>query len=199
MTSRTVSTLKFVGSISLGLLTGVSYTLSTLTLPTILTLPTATSASQAFTSLTSISLLHLRALAVISSSSFILSYILSQRSQRHPYLLWICLFVGGSQLAETLMPKKLPAPRAIPTPRTRKTKTRHMDSSYEVLGHDTNSEATLSGEEGEDEVNGEEVRKQMEGFMANQIVRTVVTGLGFAISIIGIWGDGAAEMVIIEM
>ncbi|RAL63265.1 hypothetical protein DID88_004342 [Monilinia fructigena] len=33
MSTRTVSTLKFVGSISLGLLTGVSYTLSSLTIP----------------------------------------------------------------------------------------------------------------------------------------------------------------------
>jgi len=74
-----------------------------------------------------------------------------------------------------------------------------MDASYEVLGHDTNSEGTLSGEEAEDEVNGEEVRQQMEGFMTSQIARTVVAGLGFAISLVGIWGDGAADLVIIEM
>jgi len=74
-----------------------------------------------------------------------------------------------------------------------------MDASYEVLGHDSNSEGTMSGEDMEEEVNGEEVRQQMEGFMTSQIVRTVVAGLGFAMSVVGIWGDGAADVVIIEM
>lgn len=74
-----------------------------------------------------------------------------------------------------------------------------MDASYEVLGHDSNSEGGLSGEEGEEDINGEEVREQMEGFMTSQIIRTVVAGLGFAMSVVGIWGDGAADVVIIEM
>lgn len=74
-----------------------------------------------------------------------------------------------------------------------------MEASYEVLGHDNNSEGTLSGEELEDEVNGEEVREQMEGFMTSQVIRTVVAGIGFAMSVVGIWGDGAADVVIIEM
>ena len=74
-----------------------------------------------------------------------------------------------------------------------------MDASYEVLGHDSNSEGTQSGEEGEEEVNGEEMREQMEGFMTSQIIRTIVAGLGFAMSVVGIWGDGAADVVIIKM
>lgn len=76
-----------------------------------------------------------------------------------------------------------------------------MDASYEVLGHDSNSEGTQSGEEleTEEEVNGEEVREQLEGFMTSQILRTVVAGLGFAMSVVGIWGDGAANVVIVEI
>ena len=74
-----------------------------------------------------------------------------------------------------------------------------MDASYEVLGHDSNSEGTMSGEEAEDEVNGEEVRQQMDGFKMNQIVRTAVAGLGFAMSVVGIWGDGAADVIIVEI
>ena len=74
-----------------------------------------------------------------------------------------------------------------------------MDASYEVLGaSDKESEGSISGQEEED-VNGEEVRVQMEGFMMTQVVRTVVAGIGFAMSVVGIWGDGAADMVIIEM
>jgi len=204
MASRGVSTLKFVGSISLGLLTGLSYTLSTLTLPTLLTLPSATSASRAFTNLTTVSLTHLRTLAGISGSSFLLAYLLSPRSQKHPYLLWTALFVAGSGVTDLVLPssvlKASASPRTSQKPRDRKGKGRQqMDASYEVLGHDSNSEGTQSGEELEDDVNGEEVREQMEGFMTSQIVRTVVAGLGFAMSVIGIWGDGAADVVIIEM
>jgi len=203
MAPLTVPTLKFVGSISLGLLTGLSYTLSTLTLPTLLTLPTASSASRAFTNLTSVSLAHHKTLAAISSSSFLLAYILSPRGQRHPYLLWTTIFVASSGLMDVILrpfaSKSVTAPRTTRKAADRKGKGRQMDASYEVLGHDSNSEGTMSGEEMDEDVNGEEVREQMEGFMTSQIARTVVAGVGFAMSIIGIWGDGAAEVVVIEM
>jgi len=205
MASRTVSTLKFVGSISLGLLTGLSYTLSTLTLPTLLTLPSASSASKAFTNLTMLSLTHLRTLAGVSGSSFFLAYILSPRSQKHPYLLWTTLFVATSGFADFLVrptagAKAITGARKYNVRRDRKGKGRQMDASYEVLGvSDRESEGTASGEEMEEDVNGEEVREQMEGFMMTQVVRTVVAGIGFAMSVIGIWGDGAADLVIIEM
>jgi autophagy-related protein 33 len=81
-----------------------------------------------------------------------------------------------------------------------------MDASYEVLGSsDRDSEGMTSGEEmdveeQEEQVNGEEVREQMEGFQQRQIVRTAIAGIGFMMSVIGIWGDGSpADMVIIEM
>jgi autophagy-related protein 33 len=76
-----------------------------------------------------------------------------------------------------------------------------MDSSYEVLGaSDRDSEGTLSGnEEAEEDVNGEEIRERMEGFMMGQVVRTAVAGVAFVMSVVGIWGDGAADLVIIEM
>jgi len=74
-----------------------------------------------------------------------------------------------------------------------------MDHSFEVLG-DSHSEGTSEGEvEEEEAVNGEEVREQMEGFMVSQVVRTVVAGIGFAMSVVGIWGDGSSEVVIIEL
>jgi autophagy-related protein 33 len=166
--------------------------------PTLLTLPSASSASQAFTNLSTLSLTNLRALAGISSTSFFLAYLLSPRSQKHPYLLWTTLFVASSGLTDYVLK---PAARVKTVPkRDRKGKGRQMDASYEVLGtSDRDSEGTVSGEEMEEEVNGEEVREQMEGFITGQVVRTVVAGIGFAMSVVGIWGDGATEVVIIEM
>ncbi|KAG4442310.1 hypothetical protein IFR05_002234 [Cadophora sp. M221] len=203
MASRTVSTLKFVGTISLGLLTGLSYSLTTLTLPTLLTLPSATSASKAFANLNASSLLHLRTLAGVSSTSFLLAYLLSPRSQKHPYLLWTTLFIVSSGFTEYLVqPYISKTTTSIRTvkPKSKKGKGRQMDSSYEVLGaSDRDSEGTISGEEMDEDVNGEEIRQQVEVYMKVNIAKTIVAGIGFAMSTIGIWGDGAADLVIIEM
>ncbi|RFU25651.1 hypothetical protein B7463_g10679, partial [Scytalidium lignicola] len=200
MASRTVSTLKFVGSISLGLLTGLSYTLSTLTVPTLLTLPSASSASRAFSNLASVSLSQARVLAGISSTSFVLAYLLSPRSQKHPYLLWSALFVAGSSFTDYVFPGKSITEPKPSTSRSRdvKGKGRQMDASYEVVG-DSHSEGTVSGEEMDEDVNGEEVREALKGFITSQVARTAVAGIGFAMSIIGIWGDGASDVVVIKM
>ncbi|KAE8444980.1 hypothetical protein EG329_013986 [Mollisiaceae sp. DMI_Dod_QoI] len=199
MAGRTVSTLKFVGSISLGLLTGLSYTLSSLTVPTILTFPSATSASKAFSNLTTLSLTHLRTLAGVSSASFFIAYILSPRSQKHPYLLWTSLFVAASGVTDLVMPvTKKPVKGARAPRQKQKGKTRQMDASYEVLGA-SDRESEASGEDMDEDVNGEELKEELEDFLLIQVIRTCIAGAGFAMSVIGIWGDGAADMVIIEM
>lgn len=86
-----------------------------------------------------------------------------------------------------------------------------MEASYEVLGtppsagsSDAHSEGS-GGEEleaGED-VNGEEVRAEVEGFLKKQVVRGAVTGVAFLLSVVGIWGDGVpavyGQAVIIEV
>ena len=75
-----------------------------------------------------------------------------------------------------------------------------MDASYEVLSKsakDYESAGLASSEEEvDDDVNGEEVREEMEVFMQSQVIRTVVAGLGFAMSVVGIWGDGALTEII---
>ena len=42
----------------------------------------------------------------------------------------------------------------------------------------------------EDDVNGEVVREAMEVWRRGQFIKAGVTGLGFAMSVVGIWGDG---------
>jgi autophagy-related protein 33 len=87
-----------------------------------------------------------------------------------------------------------------------------MEASYEVLGSglDAHSEgSTASGgeemeaEEGNDVVNGEEVRFEVEAFLKKQMVRSAVAGLGFLLSVVGIWGDGVSpvygQAVVIEV
>lgn len=71
-----------------------------------------------------------------------------------------------------------------------------MEASYEVLGDSHSDEGAASnsgGEELEEEINGEEVRGEVEFFLKNQLVKTVISGVAFSMAVIGIWGDGAVR------
>jgi len=201
--------LKFVGTVTLGLLTGFSYTLSTLTVPTLLTLPSAETAAKAFYSLASTAKRQLSVLATVSGSSFLLAFFLSPRPYRHPYLLYTSVLVFGSRLvtSEHVTPYLFTAPRATSSStrvkiRDRKERTprARMEASYEVVGSpDSHSEGAGSEdmereEESQAPMNGEEVRGEVEHFLKKQAVQTAVAGLGFLMSVIGIWGDGAVQV-----
>ncbi|KAK2067631.1 hypothetical protein P8C59_001353 [Phyllachora maydis] len=217
MASRGVAVLKFVGTISLGLLTGVSYSLSSLTVPTLLMLPSASTAARALSSLAGSAKRQLRALASLSGSAFLLAYFLSPRACRHPYLVYTPVLVLGSDLAtsDVVAPYLFgrwaagPESATAPAPRRRKTTQARMEASYEVLGgsSDAHSEGTsgssFSGEEHDDDdhddggaadVNGEEVRGKVERFLKRQVAQSVLAGLGFAVAVVGIWGDGATHV-----
>ncbi|KAL2262552.1 hypothetical protein VTK26DRAFT_979 [Humicola hyalothermophila] len=217
MAARGVSVLKFVGTVSLGVLTGLSYTLSSLTIPALLTLPSASTAARVFDTLTTTAARHLRILSSTSSVAFALAYLLSPRPLRHPYLLYASALVLGSQLAasDRLAPYLLtlgPSPSGSPSPspssaaaakRQQKQKERSarmMEASYEVLGSVPGSASSDAHSEGSaeelesDDVNGEEVRAEVEGFLKKQVVRSAVAGLAFMLSVVGIWGDGVAPV-----
>lgn len=78
-----------------------------------------------------------------------------------------------------------------------------MEASYDVIGSDAHSEATLdsaSDRSIEDDgatadVNGEEVRGEVEAFLKKQVVSAATAGLGFLMAVVGIWGDGAVGYV----
>ncbi|CAK4032278.1 hypothetical protein CB0940_08323 [Lecanosticta acicola] len=149
---------KFVGTIGLGLLTGVSYTLSTQSLPSLLTLPSAKPAAYTLSQSTRLSTLHIRALSTLSATSLFLAFYLSPPRIRHPYLLWTGLVAGASGGLNLLMEKRAKTGVAI-----------------DEIG----------------EVNGEEVEKRARDQQFLEFVRTGVAGFGFAMGVVGIWGDGA--------
>lgn len=190
---------------------GFSYTLTTLTLPTILTLPSASSAARAFTTLREKATANLRALTAISSTTFLLAFLLSPRAVRHPYLLYTSVLVATSGLADKIAPhifaaSEPPASAPVATPAARRqqhiqqqqqqARRRAMEASYEVLG-DVHSEGTgsASGEEVDEEhLNGEEVRGDVEAYLKTTVVQTAVASVGFLMAIIGIWGDGVPAL-----
>ncbi|ORY66410.1 uncharacterized protein BCR38DRAFT_430192 [Pseudomassariella vexata] len=209
MASKKVSLLKFVGTVSLGLLTGASYTLSTLTIPSLLELPSASTAAKAYRSLTDTATTHLNALTGLSGTAFFLAFALSPRPYRHPYLLYTSLFVFGTRLTHHVSPKifgisasssssfssSSPAAQrkaASANARKQKQAARRMEASYEVLGDSHSDEGS---DEVDEDINGEEVRGEVELFVRDQIVKTVVMGLGFMMAVVGIWGDGVADLV----
>ncbi|KAI9804435.1 MAG: hypothetical protein M1825_001334 [Sarcosagium campestre] len=162
MPGATVVGLKFVGTISLGLLTGVSYSLSNLTIPSLLGLPSATTAQQTFSRLQARGRTQLSALTTVTTTTLVLAYALSPRRARHPYLLWTALATvlsTGGDLWYSAQRRKAIRQGNLP-------------------------------DESDAFVNGEELRKGMERFKFVQTIRTGVAGLGFLMSVIGIWGDG---------
>ncbi|KAK3683203.1 hypothetical protein LTR37_020445 [Vermiconidia calcicola] len=149
---------KFVGSISLGLLTGVSYTLSTQSLPSLLTLPSAKPAAYTLNQTARLATLHIRTLSSISTISLALAFYLSPPRVRHPYLLWTALLAatsGGLNLA--------------------------MDKSMK--------QRVVKDDVGD--VNGEQVEKKARDQQWIEFVRTGISGVGFVMSIVGLWGDGS--------
>ncbi|KAJ9639378.1 hypothetical protein H2199_006411 [Coniosporium tulheliwenetii] len=140
---------KFVGTFSLGLLTGLSYTLATHSAPSLLALPTATHCARSFLYLQTTAKRHLRLLSAVTVTSLSLAFIISPRA-------------GGTPV------------------------------DY-VLRHDEDGLKSVVGEEGERaeaEVNGEEVRGAVERFGFAEKVRTGVSGVAFAMAVVGIWGMG---------
>lgn len=201
-------------------------------MPTLLTLPSASTASRAFQTLTTTARTHLRTLAGISSSAFFLAFALSPRSFRHPYLLYTSVLVAASRLVVTdavapylfTLPQpqsqsqqsaasRQQPPRRDPQQRAAAAAARRMEMSYDMIGSDVHSEATLDSASDRsveddsaaaaaaahptspDNVNGEEVRGEVEGFLKKQAVSTAVAGLGFVMAVVGIWGDGAVTYV----
>lgn len=119
---------KFVGTVSLGLLTvrylkplsipplswqlmvilqGVSYTLSTQSLPSLLTLPSAKPAAYTLNQTARLATLHITTLSTISCVSLALAFALSPPRVRHPYLLWTSLVAAGSGALNLAMDKSM--------------------------------------------------------------------------------------------
>ncbi|KAM0343891.1 hypothetical protein ACHAPU_008160 [Fusarium lateritium] len=186
-----VSLLKFVGTVSLGLLTGVSYSISTLALPVLLRLPSSASASHGLATLNAALKTPVLALTSLAAAPFLISFALAPRSSRHPYLLYTALLATLSSVAPVLIPAPA-SPRATSSA-TRQSSRAKMEASYEVLG-DAHSEP--ASEEDIEDVNGEGVRAEVEGLARSYIARTALSALGFAMAVVGIWGDGSPQAVI---
>ncbi|KAL9061490.1 MAG: hypothetical protein Q9162_000021 [Coniocarpon cinnabarinum] len=162
MSGITVPILKF----------GVSYATSTQSIPSLLLLPSAGAGSATFKSHQASTTRHLNGLSLAATSTYLLAYALSP-GRRHPYLLWTCLAVGiGASTDVFLSRRSSDAKKRDPSPAGKV-----EEEDYEDVN-------------GSVRVNGEEVRKSMEGFKLRQAVRAGLSGFAFLLGVVGMWGDG---------
>lgn len=139
----------------------MSYTLSTQSLPLLLTLPTAKPAAYTLTNTIRLAARHTAILSSLSFATLTTAFLLSPPRIRHPYLLWTALVAGASG-ALTL---------------------RTDGTALRLWGKARDDTAV--------EVNGEQVEQQARERQGWEFVRAGLSGVGFAMGVVGIWGDGA--------
>ncbi|KAJ9500092.1 hypothetical protein LTR99_008460 [Exophiala xenobiotica] len=183
-----ISITKFVGTISLGLLTGTSYTLTTITLPSLALLPSASLAARTLATIQTRSTRHILTLASISSLSLITAFTLASPRGRHPYLLWTALvsFLGGQGVEYWYNGLS-----RFPSLSARSSRSKASDARGTSPGGSDSGYIEVEASGSEDQVNGEKVEMEMSRERKVQKVRTWIAGVGFAMGVVGIWGDGA--------
>ncbi|KAI4712854.1 hypothetical protein J4E89_001829 [Alternaria sp. Ai002NY15] len=165
MAAQTVSICKFVGTITLGIATGVSATVSTIALPSLLALPTAINARTSLTYLTTKSTNLSSYLRHITTFTLFSAYCLSPARFRHPYLLYTSIFAFVSGPG--------------------------VDYAVGLTEGGNEKRQVMELEAQGDEVNGEQVRLAVERKQVVEWVKTGLAGVAFAMQVVGLWGDGA--------
>ncbi|OAP64550.1 hypothetical protein AYL99_00522 [Fonsecaea erecta] len=191
-----ISITKFVGTISLGLLTGTSYTLQSITLPSLALLPSASLAARTLATIQTQSTRQILTLASISSLSLITAYTLASPRGRHPYLLWTALvsFIGGQGVEYwfngfSRFPSWGISRRS--NGQSGHLKASRVATSPSAAGDESGYIEVESDSSDEQQVNGEKVEMEMVRERKVQKVRSWIAGVGFAMGVVGIWGDGA--------
>jgi autophagy-related protein 33 len=158
---------------------GVSYTLSTLTLPSLLFLPTASSAAQTHAFLKAKAKRTQRILSTLAISALTFAFVFSPPPGRHPYLLWTSLACGAG-----FIPGVNRFMRQVSGEKEDEVPVVGMEESGVIVGSSSDS-----GDE--EAVNGELVRRGVERGRNVEAVRTGIWGLAFTLGVLGLWGDGA--------
>ena len=156
---------------------GVSYTISTTTLPPLLALPTAQPAHTTFQHLRALTHRHQLILTTLSTSTLLLAYILSPPRGRHPYLLWATLAIGAGY------------GRDIWAGVVEKVKGKNGGKGKDEASGSDSSDEEWEVEGSVGSLNGEVVREGMEKWRGKMMGRTAVWGIGWLVTVVGLWGD----------
>ncbi|GKZ79749.1 hypothetical protein AnigIFM56816_003955 [Aspergillus niger] len=174
---------KFVGTVSLGLLTGMSYSASSVAIPSLSLLPTANTASRSLNEVKRLNRKHGLRLTNIANGCFLFAYCLSSRQRKHPYLIWVCVTsTVGSYAFDYLFHRQDGFVAWIQSVL--------QDTGCGFLTvQKQKKEEDIVVVEAEENVNGESVQKEMNTERRFQQVRAIFSGIALAMGIVGLWGD----------
>ncbi|OCT45690.1 hypothetical protein CLCR_01713 [Cladophialophora carrionii] len=144
----------------------------------------------------SLGLLTILTLASISSLSLITAFTLASPRGRHPYLLWTALvsFIGGQGVEYWFNGlSRFPSWRlgSRSDSRAKNRRVAAVRGPSPSASDDSGFIEVESDSSDEHQVNGEKVELEMTRERKVQKVRSWIAGIGFAMGVVGIWGDGA--------
>ncbi|KAL4937325.1 hypothetical protein BDV06DRAFT_74929 [Aspergillus oleicola] len=179
-----ITVTKFIGTISLGLLTGLSYSASTITIPSLSILSTSTLASKSLKEAKRLNRRHGFRLANIGETCLILAYSISPRHRKHPYLMWmVTMSLIGTYGVDYFFHRDMGFKAWLNTV--------IQDTRPLALftGNEKKKEDDIVVVEAEEGINGEVVRREMERERRMQGVRAIFSGIALSMGIVGLWGD----------
>ncbi|KAJ5094716.1 hypothetical protein N7456_010577 [Penicillium angulare] len=178
-----ITVTKFVGTVSLGLLTGLSYSTASITIPALKLLPTASTASRCLNEVKRLNRKHALRLSSLTNTCLLFAYTISSPRRRHPYMVWMYVASTLSSYGLDLFFN------------------RHLGfKNWALITIQDTTGLSLGGQSQnkkdedlvviEDEnVNGESVQREMDRERRLQRARTWVAGIAFSMGIVGLWGD----------
>ncbi|KAF7156086.1 hypothetical protein CNMCM5623_009228 [Aspergillus felis] len=180
-----ITVTKFVGTVSLGILTGLSYSASTVTIPSLSLLPTSANALRSLNEVKRLNRKHGLRLTNIANGCLIFAYSVSPKHRKHPYLIWMCVAsIVGSYGMDFWFHRELGLKAWA--------QSLIQDSGCMSFSRKNGAkkDEDLVVVEAEDElVNGESVREEMARERRLQCARAVCSGIALAMGIVGLWGD----------
>ncbi|KAE8396316.1 hypothetical protein BDV23DRAFT_143828 [Aspergillus alliaceus] len=175
---------KFVGTVSLGLLTGLSYSASTVTIPSLALLPTSASALRSLNEVKRLNRKHGLRLTNLANGCLLFAYCVSPKHRKHPYLVWmVATSIMGTYGADYWFHRSVGFKAWV--------QSFFHDAGCTSFGSKSaqKRDDDLVVVEAEEDVNGESVRREMDTERRFQCVRAVFSGLALAMGIVGLWGD----------
>lgn len=179
---------KFVGTVSLGLLTGLSYSTSVITVPSLKLLPTSATASRCLHEVKRLNRKHALRLSSLANGCLLLAYCISPPRRKHPYLLWVCFASTlGSYGVDFWFNRHIGFKnwfRGVV-----------QDTACLRLGRksSTTKDEDVVVVEAEEDVNGETVQREADKERRLQCARAWFSGIALSMGIVGLWGDRPVE------
>ncbi|KAH8702429.1 hypothetical protein BGW36DRAFT_356551 [Talaromyces proteolyticus] len=183
---------KFIGTVSLGLLTGVSYSTAFITIPALKALPTASHATRPLKDVKRLSRKHAIRLSNLATSCLFFAWLVVPKRKKHPYLLWVCLTSTVSTLGVDFWFN-----RSLGLGGWARSVVEDIDFPYLSVRKQSPSSSPSKKDEDlvvvetDSDFNGESVERDMDRERRLQSTRFWFSGAALSMAIVGLWGDGA--------